>query len=313
MKLISICVPMYNEEANIHQFYDTLFQTLSPLEGRYEVELLFINDGSLDGSMAAVKALRKLDSRVKYVDLSRNYGKEIAMAAGFDYAKGDAVITMDADLQHPPALILEMVALWEEGYQDVYGKRRERKGESWFKKKMSAIYYRILQKFSKTPILSGVGDYRLLDRICIEGITQLRENQRYTKGLYMWVGYRKAEVLFDAEERFAGETKWKLSALVNLAIDGITSNTIFPLRLSSIAGLLISVCSFIYMAYVLLKTLIQGADVSGFPTTIILILFLGGVQLLSLGVIGEYLGKVFIEVKDRPLYLIQSYSEEETP
>lgn len=310
MKLISICVPMYNEGENIYAFYEQINQTLEPLYPKYNFEFLFINDGSVDDSLDRVRELRKKDERVKFIDLSRNYGKEVAMAAGFDYAKGDAVITMDADLQHPPHTIFEMIKYWEEGYQDVYGKRNERKGESWFKKKASETYYKILRKFSKIPVLSGVGDYRLLDRVCIEGIKKLRESQRYTKGLYMWVGYRKKEVFFDAEERFAGETKWKFSSLVGLAIDGITSNSTFPLRISTFLGLLISFISFIYMLVVLISTLVFGNPIPGYPTLVILILFLGGFQLLSLGILGEYLGKIFMETKDRPLYFIQSYNDE---
>lgn len=310
MKLITICTPMYNEEENIEKFYYELTKIISPLESKYEFEFLFINDGALDGSLSKVKALKENDNRVKYVDLSRNYGKEIAMAAGFDYALGDAVITMDSDLQHPPIIILEMIKEWEKGYQDVYGKRRERLGESWLKKKTSSTYYLLLEKVSKTPVLPGVGDFRLLDRICIDGIKKLRETQRYTKGLYMWVGYRKKEVMFDAEERHAGETKWKLSALIDLAIDGITSSTIFPLRMASITGIIISIITFIYMIYVFFSTLIFGNGVSGYPSTVILILFLGSLQLLFLGIIGEYVGKIFIEVKNRPLYLIQEYSED---
>lgn len=310
MKLITICTPMYNEEENINKFYQEIVKVVLPLESKYKFEFLFINDGGVDGSLLKVKELKKNDSRVKYLDLSRNYGKEIAMAAGFDYALGDAVITMDSDLQHPPIFILEMISEWEKGYQDVYGKRRERPGESWLKKKTSSVYYEVLKKFSKTPVLPGVGDFRLLDRICIDGIKKMRETQRYTKGLYMWVGYRKKEVLFDAEERFAGETKWKWAELFDLAIEGITSTTIVPLRLASITGGMISVFTLFYMIYVLFSTLIFGNEVNGYPTTIILILFLGSLQLLFLGIIGEYIGKIFIEVKNRPLYLIQEYSEE---
>ncbi|MGY3766902.1 glycosyltransferase family 2 protein [Vagococcus vulneris] len=311
MRLISICIPMYNESDNINEFYRQINDTLKPLDHKYNFEFLFINDGSMDDSVDKVRELRKNDKRVKFVDLSRNYGKEIAMAAGFDYAQGDAVITMDADLQHPPKTILEMVKYWEEGYQDVYGKRRERKGESWFKKKCSELYYKILRKFSKVPVLSGVGDYRLLDKVCINGIRRMRETQRYTKGLYMWIGYRKKEVLFDAEERFSGETKWKFTDLVGLALDGITSNTTFPLKISTFVGVVVSLISFVYMIFVLISTLIFGNSVPGYPTLVILILFLGGFQLLSLGILGEYLGKIFMETKDRPLYFIQSYCDEE--
>lgn len=310
MKLVTICTPMYNEGENIEKFYKEITKVIAPIIDKYKFEFLFINDGSLDDSLEKVKEIRQYDKRVKYVDLSRNFGKEVAMAAGFDYALGDAVITMDSDLQHPPKIILEMIKEWENGYQDVYGKRRERPGESKFKKKSSSMYYEMLKKFSKTPVLPGVGDFRLLDRVCIEGIKKLRESQRYTKGLYMWIGYSKKEVLFDAEERYAGETKWKLSSLINLAIDGITSNTVFPLRVASIVGAIISTIAFIYMVYILVSTLFLGNDVSGYPSTIIIMLFLGGLQILFLGIIGEYVGKIFVETKNRPIYLIKEYSDE---
>lgn len=309
MKLITICVPMYNESENIEAFYKKVNDVLEPLFCKYRFEYLFINDGGIDDSLDKVKSLSQLDPRVRYIDLSRNYGKEIAMAAGFDHSKGDAVITMDADLQHPPKTILEMVNYWEQGYQDIYGRRLTRKGEPWIKRKLSDWYYKCLRKVSKIPVLSGVGDYRLLDRVCVDGINRMRETQRYTKGLYMWIGFKKKEVFFDAEERYAGETKWKLSDLIGLAIDGLTSNTTFPLKISGFVGALISLSSFIYMMFVLISTLVFGNDVPGYPTLIILILFLGGFQLLSLGILGEYLGKIFYETKNRPLYLIQEESE----
>lgn len=310
MKLITICTPMYNEEENVEKFYQEIIQTIAPLTNKYDFEFLFINDGSLDGSLNQVKKIKLKDERIRYVDLSRNYGKEVAMAAGFDYALGDAVITMDIDLQHPPKIILKMIEEWEKGYQDIYGKRKERQGESWLKKKTSSIYYDILEKVSKTPVLSGVGDFRLLDRICIDGIKKLRETQRYTKGLYMWIGYRKKEVLFDAEERYAGETKWKWTSLIDLAIDGITSNTVFPLRIASIVGGIISLTAFFYMLYIFISTILIGNEVNGYPSIVIIMLFLGGLQILFLGIIGEYIGKIFIETKNRPIYLVQECSEE---
>lgn len=245
---------MYNEAENIDAFYKQLTTTIRPLTQKYDFEFLFINDGSIDHSVKKVKALTLADARVKLLDLSRNYGKEVAMAAGFDYCLGDAVITMDADLQHPPKVILEMVEQWEAGYLDVYGKRNERKGESFLKKKMSEIYYKLLVKFSKVEVLPGVGDYRLLDRVCIDSIRKMKETQRYTKGLYMWIGFRKKEVNFDAEERFAGETKWKFMDLLKLGIDGLTSNTTFPLKIAGILGGILSFSSMLYMVYILITT-----------------------------------------------------------
>ncbi len=229
------------------------------------------------------------------------------MEAGFDYAKGDAVITMDADLQHPPALILEMIKLWEIGYDDVYAKRKQREGESWLKKATSKYYYKLLQSISKIPVLPDTGDYRLLDRKCIEALRQLRESNRYTKGLYNWVGFKKVEVEFDAAPRHAGKTKWNYKSLLNLALEGITSYTTAPLRISTIFGFFISLITFIYVIYLIIKTIIFGPDVDGFPSLMIAILFLGGIQLISIGIIGEYLGRIFNEVKNRPLYFINEY------
>ncbi|EAD7188435.1 glycosyltransferase [Listeria monocytogenes] len=310
MKLITISVPAYNEQESITTLYETIVNVMDSIKDKYTFELLFINDGSKDKTLEIVKQLHKEDNRVGFVDLSRNYGKEIAMAAGFDYAKGDAVITMDADLQHPPELIKEMIELWELGYEDVYARRNKRHGESWLKKATSKWYYKTLQKVTKTPVLPDTGDFRLLDRRCVDALKKLRETQRYTKGLYNWIGFKKVEVTFDAAPRHAGETKWNYRSLINLALEGITSYTTLPLRLSTIAGFAISLGTFIYLIYIVIKTLIVGSDVSGFPTLMITILFLGGIQLISIGIIGEYLGRIFNEVKKRPLYFVEEYNGE---
>ncbi|EAA0102741.1 glycosyltransferase [Listeria monocytogenes] len=310
MKLITISVPAYNEQESITTLYETIVNVMDSIKDKYTFELLFINGGSKDKTLEIVKQLHKEDNRVGFVDLSRNYGKEIAMAAGFDYAKGDAVITMDADLQHPPELIKEMIELWELGYEDVYARRNKRHGESWLKKATSKWYYKTLQKVTKTPVLPDTGDFRLLDRRCVDALKKLRETQRYTKGLYNWIGFKKVEVTFDAAPRHAGETKWNYRSLINLALEGITSYTTLPLRLSTIAGFAISLGTFIYLIYIVIKTLIVGSDVSGFPTLMITILFLGGIQLISIGIIGEYLGRIFNEVKKRPLYFVEEYNGE---
>ncbi|WP_288394351.1 glycosyltransferase family 2 protein [uncultured Vagococcus sp.] len=311
MKTITILTPMYNEEENIKQFYTQVSSVVSSLSSKYAFEFLFINDGSSDHSLDEVKLIRNQDSRVKFVDLSRNYGKEIAMLAGMDYAKGDAVIIMDSDLQHPPEVIPNMITEWENGYHDVYGKRVTRHGESFLKKKMSNVYYKILGSFSEEPVLANVGDFRLLDRLCIDSITQMRESQRYTKGLYMWVGFDKKEIEFEAKERFAGETKWQFKSLVKLGIDGIISNSTVPLRIAFYIGVLMSLTGFGYMLYTFISALIFGNDVAGFPTIVILILLTSGVQLLFLSIIGEYIGKIFMEVKNRPVYFIKKYSDAE--
>ena len=229
------------------------------------------------------------------------------MLAGFDFAKGDAVIIMDADLQDPPSLIPEMIKCWEDGYDDIYAKRRTRGKESWLRKHLSLMYYFILQKMTRIDILQNVGDFRLLDRKCIDALKELRESDRYTKGLYCWIGFKKKELLFDRGDRINGKSAWNFGKLLNLALEGITSFTTAPLRISTILGFLISAIAFIYMCIVWIKALIWGDPVAGYPSLVMIILFLGGVQLLSLGIIGEYLGRVFNETKKRPPYIVDKY------
>lgn len=307
MKLITICTAMYNERDNVQPLYNELTKIAEQYTNTYQFEFLFVNDGSIDDSLDKVKELTTQDNRVKYVDLSRNFGKEIAMLAGFDHAKGDAIIMMDADLQHPPATIPTMISEWENGYQDVYGKRVTREGESFLKKGFSKLYYKILGMFSTVPVLPAVGDFRLLDRKCIDSITRLRETQRYTKGMYMWIGFKKKEVQFVANERHAGETKWRFKNLLQLAINGVISDSTTPLRFSLCSGILIALVSFIYMLYILITTILSGSSTPGFPTLAIIVLFLSATQLIFLGVMGEYIGKIYNEVKNRPPYLIQEY------
>lgn len=309
MVKITILIPTYNEEEVLNRLYLRITEVINQIDS-YEFEILFINDGSMDKSLSIMKDLRVKDERVSYVNLSRNFGKEISMIAGLDYAKGDAVIIMDADLQDPPELVPEMIKYWELGYDDVYAKRRSRSGESWLKKGTSSFFYKILQKFTKIDIQENTGDFRLLDRRCIEALKQLRETQRYTKGMFSWIGYNKKELLFDRDPRAAGETKWNYRNLINLAIEGITSFTIAPLRISSLFGFIISIFSFIYMIWIITKTLLYGKDVAGYPSLMTVMLFLGGIQLISLGIIGEYLGRIFNETKNRPLYFVDEYNRE---
>ena len=308
-KLITILVPAYNEQEVIPILYERLSGIMNGISN-YDFEVLFVNDGSKDNTLNLIVELRKKDSRICYVNLSRNYGKETAMIAGLDYAKGDAIVIIDADLQDPPELIPEMIKYWEEGYDDVYAKRRSRKGESFIKKFTSKMYYRVLQSFTRIDIGKDAGDFRLLDRRCVEAIKQMRESQRYTKGLYSWIGYNKKEILFDRDPRAAGKTKWNYGKLINLSIDGITSFTTIPLRWATFSGIFISIAGFIYMIYTIIKTIVNGIDVPGYASTIVIILFLGGIQLIFLGIIGEYLGRAFLETKSRPLYFIDRYNEE---
>lgn len=308
-KLVTILVPAYNEQEVLHMLYDRL-KKLMDENSKYDFEILFVNDGSKDNSLQIMQELRKKDKRVCYLNLSRNFGKETGMIAGLDYSKGDAVIIIDADLQDPPELIPEMLKYWEKGYDDVYAKRRSRKGETWLKKFTSTMYYKVLQAFTKIQIQKDTGDFRLLDRRCVEALKSMRESQRYTKGLFSWIGYNKKEILYDRDPRAAGTTKWNYKKLVDLSIDGITSFTTSPLRWSAIIGIIVSIIGFIYMLYIIIKTIVSGVDVPGYASTMVVILFLGGIQLIFLGVIGEYLGRAFYETKGRPLYFIERYNEE---
>ena len=297
-------MPCYNEEAVLKKFYDRTSSIINNISN-YDFQFVFVNDGSKDRTIEIMRSLRKQDARVNYVDLSRNFGKEIAMIAGIDYLTGDAAIIMDADLQDPPELIPEMIYWWEQGYQDVCAKRRSRAGETFFKKWSSHTFYRILQKVSNIPIQPDVGDFRLLDKQCLNALRHMRESQRYTKGLFSWIGFEKKEILFDRDARAAGTTTWNYWKLTNLAIEGLTSFTIAPLRLASLLGCILSFLAIFYMAVIIIKTLIYGGDVAGYPSLISVILFIGGVQLLFLGIMGEYLGRIFNESKFRPLYFVK--------
>lgn len=246
-KLVTILIPAYNEHEVIPLLYERLLKLMDEQQ-HYDFEVLFINDGSKDNTLDLIKTLREKDDRINYVNLSRNYGKEIAMVAGFDYAKGDCLVIIDADLQDPPELIPQMLKFWEEGYDDVYARRKSRKGESLLKKLTSWGFYRTLQSMTKIEIQKDTGDFRLLDRRCVEAIKTLRESQRYTKGLYSWIGYNKKEILYDRDPRAAGKTKWNYRRLLNLSIDGITSFTTSPLRWAAIVGIIVSfVRFFIYV------------------------------------------------------------------
>ncbi|MBR1730784.1 MAG: glycosyltransferase family 2 protein [Selenomonadaceae bacterium] len=309
MKTITILVPCYNEEAVLKKFYDRVQSVIEKISD-YEFAYLFINDGSNDQTLEIMRQLHKLDKHVHYLALSRNFGKEIAMIAGLDRVESDAVVIMDADLQDPPELLPEMIDWWQKGYKDVCAKRRSRDGESWFKKWSSHTYYKLLQRLTNVPIQIDVGDFRLLDRQCIEALKLFRESQRYTKGMFSWIGFDKKEILFDRDARAAGQTKWNYWKLLNLAIEGITSFSMAPLRIASFLGCILSITSMIYMLIVIFKTIIFGEDVKGYPSLVSIILFIGGAQIFFLGIIGEYLGRIFNESKQRPLYLVKEFDGE---
>ena len=307
-KLVTILVPAYNEQEVLHLLYDRLEKLMNE-NTNYDFEVLLVNDGSKDKTFEIMQELREKDKRFCYLNLSRNFGKETAMIAGLDYCKGDAVVIIDADLQDPPELIPEMIKYWEEGYDDVYAKRKSREGETWLKKFTSKMYYRVLQGFTRIVIQKDTGDFRLLDRRCVEALKSMRENQRYTKGLFSIIGYNKKEILYDRDPRAAGQTKWNYGKLIDLSIDGITSFTTSPLRWAALIGCGVSVIGFVYMLYIIIKTIVTGIDVPGYASLMVVILFLGGIQLIFLGIIGEYLGRTFNESKHRPLYFIERYNE----
>lgn len=306
MKKISILIPAYNEQEVLEPLYHRL-GSLANDNKSYEFEFLFVNDGSTDKTIEIIKEYAEQDDRIAYVDLSRNFGKEIAMIAGLDHVTGDATVIIDADLQDPPELIPKMIKYWEEGYEDVYAKRKSRMGESWLKKTTSKLYYRLLQKATNIPIQQDTGDFRLLDKRCVDALKQIRESQRYTKGMFSWIGFKKKEITYDRDPRAAGETGWNYPKLINFAIDGLTSFTIAPLRISSVLGIIVSFIAFIYIVFLVVRTILFGTDLAGYPSMMAVILFLGGVQLVSLGIIGEYIGRIFNETKGRPLYFVQEY------
>lgn len=302
-KLVSILVPCYNEEASLPRLYEAV-KELMDAESGYDWELFFINDGSRDKTLDIIRQLADADPRISFASLSRNFGKENAMLAGFDHVAGDCMIIMDADLQDPPSLIPQMLQYWEEGYQDIYARRNTRGRESWLRRRLSKAFYYILDRSSRYEMLQDVGDFRLLDRKCINALCELRESERYTKGLFCWIGYKKKEILFDRGNRIAGQSNWNYAALFNLAIEGITSFTTAPLRIASLVGALIAIWALCYMAWIIFKVLMWGDPVAGYPTIMTVMLLLGSIQLIAIGILGEYIGRIFNEVKRRPVYIV---------
>ncbi len=300
---LSIVVPLYNEEANIDYLIERLVAVLNNLKTTYEI--VCINDGSRDNTLKLLIDYHARNPAIKVVNLSRNFGKEIALTAGIDYADGAAIIPIDADLQDPPELIEQLVAKWREGYDVVYATRRSRSGESWLKQFTANSFYRTIGKMSPVAIPANTGDFRLLDRQVVEAIKQLPERTRFMKGLFAWVGYKQTSILFDRAPRFGGKTTWNYWKLWNFALDGITSFSLFPLKIWSYIGLVVSFISLIYASFLFIRTLIFGVDVAGYASLMVAVLFFGGIQLITLGVIGEYLGRVYEEVKRRPLYFVR--------
>jgi glycosyltransferase involved in cell wall biosynthesis len=303
-KILSIVSPVYNEAENLGEFYSRVINATDNLN--LEIEIIYINDGSQDSTIDIITKQRQIDSRITIIDLSRNFGKEIALTAGLDYSSGDAVIVIDVDLQDPPELIPKLVEKWREGYDVVNAKRIKRKGESLLKKVMSYIYYRLLFYLSDINVPRDTGDFRLLNKNALDALLKLREKHRYMKGLFVWVGFKQKEIDYEREARFKGKTKWGFFSLFNLAFDGLTSFSIMPLRLASTIGFLSALIGFFYGVVIVFKTLFFHEPVAGFTSLVVLVTFFGGIQLLSIGIIGEYIGRIFNETKNRPLYVVKN-------
>ncbi len=304
--LLTIIAPVYNEDEVLTEFHNRLSLVMDSMSLR--TEILYVNDGSTDNTLNIIYALQQGDTRISIVDLSRNFGKEIAISAGLDHARGDAVVIIDSDLQDPPELIPELIRFWKEGYDNVYAKRIERDGESLVKKVTAYFFYRLIKKITKIELPEDTGDFRLLSRRAVDSLTKMREQHRFMKGLFAWIGYPSKAVPYHRDPRFAGVTKWNYWKLWNFALEGITSFSIAPLKIATYLGSFVAVCSFIYATIIIYKTLVFGEPVQGYPSTMTVILFLGGIQLITLGMIGEYLGRMFNETKNRPLYYINQYS-----
>jgi glycosyltransferase involved in cell wall biosynthesis len=299
---LSVVVPMFNEERNIEQFFEVLLGVMDLLGITYEI--ICINDGSIDQTLEKLLSYHNSNNRIKIINLSRNFGKEAALTAGLRYASGRAVVPIDADLQDPPELIKTFIEEWRKGVDVVYAVRTKRRGDSLAKRCTANMFYGVINFFSKTPIPKNTGDFRLLDRRVVEVINRLPERTRFMKGLFAWVGFKQVAVHYDREPRYAGKTKWNYWKLWNYALDGITLFSTSALKFWSYVGMVISLLAFLYGGYLVSRTLIYGKDVPGYASIMVSILFLGGLQLVSLGIIGEYLGRVYSEVKKRPLYIV---------
>jgi len=304
--LISIIVPVFDEEAVIELFHARLSAVMESLGAAWEV--IYVNDGSRDRSLQLLVELRIRDPHTAIINFSRNFGKEVAMTAGFDHAQGDAVIVIDADLQDPPELIPALVAAWLDGFDVVYAQRRARDGETWLKRATAAGFYRVMQHIGETARLpANTGDFRLMSRRACQALLELREKHRFMKGLFAWIGYPSKAIIYDRAPRAAGYTKWNYWKLWNLSLEGITSFTVAPLKIATYVGLATALVSVLYGGLIIVRTILFGNPVPGYPSLLVVILFMGGGQLITLGIIGEYLGRVFNETKGRPLYLVERF------
>jgi len=305
----SIVIPVYNEEEVIEHTYERLKTVMQSSDGNYE--LLFINDGSKDKSVDILLQLSEQDKTIKIVDFSRNFGHQIAITAGMDYASGNAIVIIDADLQDPPELILEMIQKWKEGYDVVYAKRTARKGETFFKKQTASAFYKTLRAMTEIDIPIDTGDFRLIDRKVCDQMNNIHEKNRFVRGLVSWVGFKQTAVEYERDERFAGETKYPLKRMLKLSLDGITSFSYKPLKLANYLGASLSLIGFVYMLIVLYQKLFTTTTVTGWSSIIVIQLFFSGITLMMLGVIGEYIGRIYDEAKNRPLYIVKDIYQHE--
>ncbi|GJQ57644.1 MAG: glycosyltransferase [Candidatus Scalindua sp. AMX11] len=294
---------MYNEEENVDLFLTKLIAILTKLTCDYTI--ICVNDGSTDNTLNKLLAQYKKNSSIKIINLSRNFGKEKALTAGLDFSQGDVVIPIDSDLQDPPELIQDMVSQWKKGFDVVYATRRIRHGESWFKRSTASFFYKLINAISETPIPENTGDFRLIDKRVINAIRQLPEEARFMKGIFSWVGFKQTSVMYDRQPRNSGKTSWNYWRLWNFAIDGFTSFSHLPIKIWSYIGFTISFLSLIYALILVSYVLTKGIKVPGYASLMVVILFLGGINLIGLGVLGEYVGRIFIQVKRRPLYLVR--------
>lgn len=308
---LSILIPVFNEEDGLVELHNRVCFVVEDLG--HEIEIIYVNDGSHDGSKRILDDLRKQDSRITLINLSRNFGKEIALTAGLDKAVGDAVIILDADLQDPPELIPEFVRLWrEEGYDNVYGQRTQRDGETWVKRLTAFCFYRVMRRLSDIDMPADTGDFRLLSRRAVEALRDLREQHRFMKGLFAWIGFPSIGVPYVRDPRHAGGTKLNYLKLFGLAVEGITAHSFVPLRVAGLMGLSVAMGAFLWGGIIVVRTVLFGDPVAGYPSLVTIMLFLGGLQLLSLGIIGEYVGRIYNETKKRSLYVISEYSPSKT-
>lgn len=311
-KKISVIVPCYNEEESLPLFYKAIVGVSNEMKAVADFEFLFINDGSRDRTLEILKEMHYADSRVRFCSFSRNFGKEAGIYAGLQYAKGDYVVLLDADLQHPPEYIPKMYRLiTEEGYDSVAMKRTNRKGEKKIRSFFSSTFYKVINKISQTNIDEGATDYRMMTRQMVDAVLSMQEYHRFTKGIFSWVGFETKWLEYENVERLAGETKWSFWGLVKYSVEGITAFSTTPLALSSVMGILFCLLAFITGIVVVIKTLIWGDPVAGFPTLLCVILLIGGIQLLVIGIQGQYMAKAYLEIKGRPVFLIKETEEDE--